>query len=191
MRIHGEFVNKKNRTVGVSFMTSAGDGDLEIGGDGSGMYFSADDTVTTESGFNDSMDVIIPHSATVKLSVESYLPTLFAKGVRDVRVEISVDGVCVFAGFVEPNTYSQDYVNSEDDLDINCVDALSAMQYIQFRNVGNGTKYTDACVNAKSSTFWELLKEALSAKGREVLKDTPYYMMAASPFRQVSVHGFR
>lgn len=94
MRIHGEFVNKKNCTVGVSFMTSAGDGDIEIGGDGSGMYFSADDTVTTESGFNDSMDVIIPHSATVKLSVESYLPTLFAKGVRDVRVEISVDEAC-------------------------------------------------------------------------------------------------
>ena len=186
MRIHGEFVNKKNRTVGVSFMTSAGDGDLEIGGDGSGMYFSADDTVTTESGFNDSMDVIIPHSATVKLSVESYLPTLFAKGVRDVRVEISVDGVCVFAGFVEPNTYSQDYVNSEDDLDINCVDALSAMQYIQFRNVGNGTKYTDACVNAKSSTFWELLKEALSAgtgglEGYTVLYDGSKSLSGKSP----------
>lgn len=186
MRIHGEFVNKKNRTVGVSFMTSAGDGDIEIGGDGSGMYFSADDTVTTESGFNDSMDVIIPHSATVKLSVESYLPTLFAKGVRDVRVEIYVDGVCVFAGFVEPNTYSQDYVNSEDDLDINCVDALSAMQYIQFRNVGNGTKYTDACVNAKSATFWELLKEALSAgtgglEGYTVLYDGSKSLSGKSP----------
>lgn len=185
MRIHGEFVNKKNRTVGVSFITSA-DGDIEIGGDGSGMYFSADDTVTTESGFNDSMDVIIPHSATVKLSVESYLPTLFAKGVRDVRVEIYVDGVCVFAGFVEPNTYSQDYVNSEDDLDINCVDALSAMQYIQFRNVGNGTKYTDACVNAKSATFWELLKEALSAgtgglEGYTVLYDGSKSLSGKSP----------
>ena len=185
MRIHGEFVNKKNRTVGVSFITSA-DGDIEIGGDGSGMYFSADDTVTTESGFNDSMDVIIPHSATVKLSVESYLPTLFAKGVRDVRVEISVDGVCVFAGFVEPNTYSQDYVNSEDDLDINCVDALSAMQYIQFRNVGNGTKYTEACVNAKSATFWELLKEALSAgtgglEGYTVLYDGSKSLPGKSP----------
>ncbi len=186
MRIHGEFVNKKNRTVGVSFMTSAGDGDLEIGGDGSGMYFSADDTVTTESGFNDSMDVIIPHSATVKLSVESYLPTLFAKGIRDVKVEISVDGVCVFAGFVEPNTYSQDFVNSEDDLDINCVDALSAMQYIQFRNVGNGTKYTEACVNAKSATFWELLKEALSAgtgglEGYTVLYDGSKSLPGKSP----------
>ena len=185
MRIHGEFVNKKNRTVGVSFITSA-DGDIEIGGDGSGMYFSADDTVTTESGFNDSMDVIIPHSATVKLSVESYLPTLFAKGIRDVKVEISVDGVCVFAGFVEPNTYSQDFVNSEDDLDINCVDALSAMQYIQFRNVGNGTKYTEACVNAKSATFWELLKEALSAgtgglEGYTVLYDGSKSLPGKSP----------
>lgn len=163
MKIHGEFVNEKQRVVGVTITSTTGNKDIEIDGEGSGVHFSADDTVITESGFNDSLDVILAHSASVKLSTEQYISELFAKGSHDVKVEITLDGDCVFSGFVEPNTYSQDYVNSEDDLDINCVDSLSAMQYTMFRKVGNGTTYEEACVAAKSATFWDLLREALEA----------------------------
>lgn len=163
MKIHGEFINKKGRVVGVYITSATGNKDIEIDGEGSDVHFSADDTVATESGFNDSLDVILAHSATIRLSTVQFIPELFAKGSHDVKVEVTLDGDCIFAGFVEPNTYSQDYVNSEDDLDINCVDSLSAMQFAMFKNVGNGATYEEACVAAKSATFWELLCEALAA----------------------------
>lgn len=63
---------------------------------------------------------------------------------------------------------------------------LSLPCSISSSNVGNGTKYTDACVNAKSSTFWELLKEALSAgtgglEGYTVLYDGSKSLPGKSP----------
>ena len=109
MKIHGEFINKKGRVVGVYITSATGNKDIEIDGEGSDVHFSADDTVTTESGFNDSLDVILAHSATIRLSTVQFIPELFAKGSHDVKVEVTLDGDCIFAGFVEPNTYSQDY----------------------------------------------------------------------------------
>lgn len=165
MKIQGEFINTEGRTVKVvlNARKAAGE-DITIGeGSKSGhaLYFAGDGAVTTESGFNDSMDVILSQSASIQLQSENFAPELSGRSFRDVTAEINIDGQCVFAGFLEPNTYNQPYIDVLDDLELNCIDVLSALQYRPFRDVTGKGSYNKAVAEADSSTFWELLSEAL------------------------------
>lgn len=166
MNIHGEFTNKKGHVVSVTVTSAIGTDDVEIGterSDANELWFDGDDIITTESGFNDSFDVVIGHSASINLQTIAYVPALFGKSYKDVKVNIDVDGVCAFNGFVDPNTYNQPYVDVYDDLELSCIDVLSSLQYSYFRNVISKDAYDKAVAEAGTTTFWELIKEALTA----------------------------
>lgn len=184
MLITGNFINKEGRTVSVRLVSSGNtDKALEIGDEASGLFFSSDDTVTTESGFNDSMDVIIGQSASVNLQTENFAPSLSGRSFRDVAVEISLDGVPVFTGFLEPNTYSQPYVDTVDDLSLNCIDVLSALEYCPYGGVGVSKTYENALRDAGTRTFRQILDSALSYVAGSFSKEFPlsvYYDLSRS-----------
>lgn len=161
MNIHGEFVNIKGRTVGLTISVPSGSADVEIGGGGN-LDWGEDDVIKTDCGFNDPTDVIICHSATISLSARQYVPDLFARGYCEIPVEVTLDGGCVFSGFLEPSTYSQDYVSAEDDLELDCLDMLSVLQYIPYRNITEKDGYNTAVAEAGKATFRELIAGALS-----------------------------
>lgn len=189
MKIQGEFFNKEGRLVSIVLSSSKSDGaDIIIGSrDGSRheLCFSGDSALTTESGFQDPTDVIIGQSASIQLRSDNFAPELSGRSFRDVGVEISLDGVCVFAGYLEPNTYNQPYVDVFDDLELNCIDVLSALQYRPFRGVTGKDSYRNAVAEAHSSTFWELLCEALlSGDGGD--SDTEYTILYDGSRRTVT-----
>lgn len=51
------------------------------------------------------------------------------------KVNIFKGNKCVFAGYIEPNTFSQPFVAPYDEFDINCTDALSTLQYYNYNNI--------------------------------------------------------
>ena len=168
MYIHGEFVNRKSQTVSVEIVTG---GDrtqtLEIGastgGAPGGVWFS-DDPVEIESEMNDTFDHLLPHSATVRLLTDRHIPSLYTSLATNSPVNISVDGELVFAGFVEPLSYSQPFVSVADELEINCVDCLSALQYSRFKNVGTaGVDYSQVTATAGKASFLSLMSEMLDS----------------------------
>lgn len=166
MKIHGIYTNRKGKEVEVDISSPIGDEVVEIGerrADGNELWFASDDTITTESGFNDCFDVVIGHSASINLQTISYVPALFGKSYKDVHVEIIEGGKCVFRGFIDPNTYNQPFVDVYDDLELSCIDVLSSLQYSYFRNVVSKDTYDSAVASAGTTTFWELIKEALTA----------------------------
>lgn len=163
MRLAGEYINEEGQRVGVELVTGGDAASTTEITEGGEYQFAADDTVTTESGLNDSFDAIIAHSATIRLQGQHYNSKLYARGVKDVSVSVERDSEHVFRGWLEPSVYSQSYQDSYDDIELNCVDWLGALQYSPFRGVGDTTNWKKAKRESDTSSFLSLMTEALTA----------------------------
>lgn len=162
MKIEGSFVNNKGDIVAVVITIAGATGnDIAIEPDGV-LEFAADDTVKIDSGVNDSLDVCQQHSCTIALHAATYVSDLFTSEYKDGKVEVSVNDTCVFSGWLEPRTLTQPFNDVYDDLSLQCVDSLSAMQYSNYKNVNNTTTYTAAAEKAGMRTFKDLLTESLN-----------------------------
>lgn len=162
MKIEGSFVNNKGDIVAVVITIAGATGnDIAIEPDGV-LEFAADDTVKIDSGVNDSLDVCQQHSCTIALHAATYVSDLFTSEYKDGKVEVSVNDTCVFSGWLEPRTLTQPFNDVYDDLSLQCVDSLSAMQYSNYKNVNNTTTYTAAAEKAEMRTFKDLLTESLN-----------------------------
>ena len=87
----------------------------------------------------------------------------------DAVVNIYKDNKCVFAGFVEPQAYSQGYNAVYDELEISCVDVLSALQYSRYRNIGfAGVGYDSVKSEAGQRTFSSIINDILGGASRAI-----------------------
>lgn len=163
MYIHGQFYNELNDRIEVLILTHGDRGEeLEIGDGKSGLYFS-DDPVETTSEVNDTFDHLLCEQATVRLLTRNFVQDFFCSSCKDAVVNIYREGVCLFAGYVEPQTYSQDYNEELDEIELSCIDALTALQYAQYRNVGSlGVLYSVVKGQASQRTFLSLMEEMLA-----------------------------
>ena len=123
MRIAGEYVNEKGDVVGVTMTLTASGGGMEIEPDGI-LEFAADDTVTIDSGVNDSLDVAQQHGCTIRLHARGYVGALFTSEYKDGKVEVTVNGETVFSGWLEPRVLSMPFNEYYDDLSLQAVDSL-------------------------------------------------------------------
>ena len=163
MYIHGQFYNELNDRIEVLILTHGERGEeLEIGDGKSGLYFS-DDPVETTSEVNDTFDHLLCQQATVRLLTRNFVQDFFCSSCKDAVVNIYREGVCLFAGYVEPQTYSQDYNEELDEIELSCIDALTALQYAKYRNVGSlGVLYNVVKAEAEQRTFLTVMKEILN-----------------------------
>lgn len=163
MYIHGYFYNRLEKKVTVEIVTG-GDRttEVEIGGTaGSEMYFT-DDPVETSSQVNDTFDHLLCQQANIRLYCKNYVPGFFCNSCRDAVVNIWMDEECIFAGYIEPQAYSQGYNEEYDEVELTCIDALSALQYSNYKNVGAaGVTYAKVKAEVAQRTFLELLKETV------------------------------
>lgn len=160
MKISGSYVNKKGDVVGVTITLGATGDDIEIEPDGV-LEFAADETVTIDSGVNDSLDVAQQHGCTINLHARAYVGELFTSEYKDGKVEVTVGDVTVFSGWLEPRVLSMPYNEYYDDLSLQAIDSLSACQYSKYGDVTNSTTYNSAVGKTTLRTFKELLKESL------------------------------
>lgn len=161
MEITGGFDNKRGCRVKVT-LKCPGDGIREIGIPETGIYFTTT-PVTIESSVNDTFDALLPSSATIGLLVRNWIPELFTGDVREVPVTITVDGRTVFAGYVEPQTYSQPYNDVLDELTVNCIDMISALQYPRYADIGSVTSdYNIIKGSARMRSFGDIICDILT-----------------------------
>lgn len=173
MYIYGEFVNQLGETVSVHILTQ---GDrtqtMEIGDESADIYFG-DDPVEITSEVNDTFDVLLRQSATITLLCGNLVSDFFSTSCRGAVVNIYKAGVCVFAGFIEPQTFSQSYNERWDELSLNCIDALSALQYSNYRKIGTtGVDYSTIKADAGQRAMQEIVVEILSGvhEGLDIVK---------------------
>lgn len=172
MYIHGSFINNQGDEVTVHVVTHADRSrEVVIGDESDGgalLYFTAD-PVETESCVNDTFDHLLCSSARIRLLARAYVPDFFCASARDAVVNIYKGSRCVFAGFIEPQAYSQPYNSTYDEVELTCVDALAALQYSAYRGIGSkGVSYAGIKATAEIRTFQDLLVEILGGIGAQL-----------------------
>ena len=164
MELYGTYYNQHDQLVEVYIVTH-GDRDtsMDIGTEDSGIYFS-DDPVEISTQVNDTFDVLLCNQATIRLLCHQHVAELYCSSCLDAAVLITCDGVNAFVGYVEPQTFSQGYNEDLDEVELTCIDALSALQYINYRGVGSdGVSYAEVKEKAGQVTFADILRMALES----------------------------
>lgn len=172
MYIHGSFLSQQSDTITVHIVTGNDRTQaIEIGTEKADVYFS-EDPAEIENEVNDTFDVLLRNSAKIRLLCGNLITNLFSTSCRDAVVNIYKNDTCIFAGFIEPQILSQPYNDRWDELELNCIDALSALQYSKYKNVGAlGVIYTFVKAEAAQRSFYDIATEILQGvtKGLDIL----------------------
>lgn len=165
MILRGEFRDLSDELLTV-LIKSGGSGDVKgIGKDG--LYFAAD-PVHIEESIEDITEHVIRKSATINLVVSDYLgDLLFTGAARDIVVNIWKGSECVFAGYVEPATFSQPFNSNVEEFTLNCTDFLSTLQYTSYKNIVP-LNYRQAVQEAGSTSFIEVLGRIFDTRGLNI-----------------------
>lgn len=174
MYIHGSFLSQQSDTITVHIVTGNDRTQtIEIGTEKADVYFS-EDPAEIENEVNDTFDVLLRNSAKIRLLCGNLITNLFSTSCRDAVVNIYKNDTCIFAGFIEPQTLSQPYNDRWDELELNCIDALSALQYSKYKNVGAlGVIYAFVKAEAAQRSFYDIAAEILQGvtEGLDILGD--------------------
>lgn len=172
MYIHGSFLSQQGDTITVHIVTwNDRTQTIEIGTEKADVYFS-EDPAEIENEVNDTFDVLLRNSAKIRLLCGNLIKDLFSTSCRDAVVNIYKNDTCIFAGFIEPQTLSQPYNNRWDELELNCIDVLSALQYSKYKNVGAlGVIYAFVKAEAAQRSFYDIATEILQGvtEGLDIL----------------------
>ncbi len=153
----GSFLTQTGESVSVNILTrGVASPKVEINADGGNIFFT-DDPVEITSRGNGPFDHILRQSATIHLLTRELITDFFCTSCMDAVVNIFKGDRCIFAGFIEPQAYSQDYNETFDELELSCIDALSALQYAKYSDIGKlGVVYNSVKVNAGQRTFADI-----------------------------------
>lgn len=162
MLFSGTFYNDQNDAITVVICTKGDNAKrVEIGNEKDGIFFT-DDPVEITSQANDTFDHLLCYQASVRLLCKNFVPDFFCSSCRDAVVNILRNEECIFVGYVEPQAFSQGYNEDYDEVELICIDCLSALSYSNYRNVGAAAVLYDALKGkAAQRTFYDIIAEIL------------------------------
>jgi len=159
--------------------TASGQHIISIGDPGDDIRFAGENTVEIQSQVNDTFDHIMQTSATIRLLVKDDHPEFYVSDYRKVMVTIygkqydnnfnyanpnvneSNFGIILFSGYVEPMSYQQGFDQEWDELEINCIDILSATKYRKYRNITTKSAYDAFKAHTANRSLLALIFEAI------------------------------
>jgi hypothetical protein len=111
MYIHGQFRNIEDDLFSVHIVKGGDRTSEKLIGEGTDpTIFFSDDPIKIETTCDDTFTHIIKKSLTLNLLTSEYLGDyLFSTNERDVVINVFKGDTCIFAGYVEPNVYTQPY----------------------------------------------------------------------------------
>ena len=94
--------------------------------------------------------------ATLKLVGSNYLQRLFSTQYQKFKVNLLKGSSIIWTGFITPEVYSQDYDNELFELEIECISALSTLEYIDSDFTGETITLQDIveeCITKSNGDF--------------------------------------
>lgn len=157
MRIKGTFKNIKDDTITVVIYNKNRNDLPDINIDNVDYVKFSDEPVTIEmQNDEDTFETILSTNATINLLSKVWLGAyLYADDLTSIIVNIYKGKDILFAGYVTPNTYNQDYSHEWDSIEINCVDALGILEN---RRPTDNTDYDKLKSNTNIRTFKHLIQ---------------------------------
>ena len=78
-------------------------------------------------------------SATVRIITPDYNFDIYSAKAQGTKVELQDDsGGIIWTGYVTPNLYDMGFVEEREEVEIECIDALSTLQYIKYQSDNKG-----------------------------------------------------
>ena len=165
MYIYGYYYNQKASRIDVRILTQddrTSELEIQPEEDEACDIFWTDSPVETESEVNDTFDHLLMQQATISMNCRQWVRDFFCQSCREAIVNILVDGEPVFYGYIEPMAYSQPYNEVYDEVELTCVDCLSALQYSYYRNIGQyGIDYATIREAADQRSFLDIILEMM------------------------------
>lgn len=130
MIYRGEFKDIKNKLYKVVITTSQGGNQtrtVTLGGTPFVTEMDADgQTIYSPAKYQ---------AATVQIITPDYNFDIYSPKAQGTKVELLDDGdTVVWTGYVTPNLYNMGFVEEREQIDIECIDALSTLQYIKYQS---------------------------------------------------------
>ena len=163
MLFDGNFYNNRGDEIKVVICTKGDKAKrVEIGNEKDGIFFT-DDPVEITSQANDTFDHLLCYQASVRLLCRNFVPEFFCSSCRDAVVNILRNDESIFVGYIKPQAFSQGYNENYDEVELICIDCLSALSYSNYRNVGAaGDLYDVLKGKAAQRTFYDMIVEILN-----------------------------
>ena len=162
MRFNGQFRNINNELVTVQITTNNETTPVTEITRENGLWFSGE-PILIETDIDDTFEHLIRKSCTINLITNGYVGTeLFADNARSVEVEITKGNVCLFHGYLEPNTFSQPFAKPLEEFSLNCVDSLSTLQYYKYNDI-TLANFDEKKATANVITFKDILNKIFDA----------------------------
>lgn len=93
-------------------------------------------------------------TAAIRVVGGDHLQSLYSTGYRQYRVIFKRAGSVTWCGFIKPELYTQDYSGTIFELEIECISAMSVLEYIEYKQKSEEGK--------GFVTLWELLTRCVS-----------------------------
>lgn len=159
MKIYGTFKDRDNNTVTVQIYNIDKTGN-DINIDTSDWIRFGSEPVTITTDCEDSFTHIIKKSCEINLVTKRWMGDyLFANNATSIVVNVfrTINNVtkCLFAGYVTPNSFNQDYARPWETITINCIDNLGVMMY---RNQNDEKTWSELIAESQVRTFKHLLE---------------------------------
>lgn len=117
-------------------------------------------------------------TATIRIAGSDYLQQLFSVNYQQYRVTLLRDSVPVWCGFTKPELYTQDYTSETFVLEIECISAMSVLEFIDYTIEGESKEFV---------SIWRLLQRCIStASGRYNSVYIPYVYSSSKEAYSVS-----
>ena len=157
MRLYGTFKNVNEETITVVIYNKNRNDLSDINIDNVDYIRFSDEPVTIEmQNDENTFETILTTNATITLLSKVWLGTyLYADDLTSIIVNIYKNNDILFAGYVTPNTYNQDYAHEWDTIEINCVDALGILDN---KRPTDDTDYDTLKSNTNIRTFKYLIQ---------------------------------
>lgn len=127
--IRGGFKDNKERLVTIDIWSPLGMGEYDLNDEDSPIKISFD-SIEIEYDIDDLFEVIIKKTMSIDFVTTRYFgDVLFSDRIKQVKVTVKLEDNVLFAGYVEPYTYSQDYSEKLNEFTLNCIDELGCLEY--------------------------------------------------------------
>lgn len=93
-------------------------------------------------------------TATLRVVGSDYLQSLFSTAYQMYRVTLKVTGLATWCGFIKPELYTQDYTSKTFNLELECMSAMSTLEFIDYKQMGESRTFV---------SFWDLIKKCITS----------------------------
>lgn len=105
-------------------------------------------------------------TAVIRIVGSDYLQSLFSTAYQEYRVTFKKSNAVVWCGFIKPELYTQDYSSTIFELELECMSAMSTLEFIDYKQNGESRVFV---------SLWDLLKKCISsANGQYAIVYMPH-----------------